>query len=102
MSPSERNLLREQALAWRSAGDDAAELHRVDGDLLTGLGAGDVFASGRTGERERDGSSVACRPFGDHIGDDSSVVLGREDGFVSGSAGDVNAVHPRVASEDRV
>ena len=50
---------------------------------------------------ERERPAVAPRPLGDDVGDDAAVVLGGQHQLATGRAGDVDAVHPRVAREDR-
>jgi hypothetical protein len=45
---------------------------------------------------------MAGGPLGDHIGDEHPVVFRGEDVGGAGGAGDVGAVHPRIAGEDDV
>jgi hypothetical protein len=83
---------------WASAFRSAVG---VDGLWFAAV-AGGEGAAGRTGEHERVRLAVAPGPFGEDVGDDASVVLGRELRVRAGRPGDVDAVHPDLAGEAHV
>src|SRR5918993_1993580 len=74
---SEGDLLGQQPLAPALAGEQAAELHRVQFELVA-VGTGRPAAPGRPGEPQPVGPAVPRRPLRDDVGDEHPVVVGRQ------------------------
>jgi hypothetical protein len=98
---SERDFLGEYAMAGAPAGKDTAEFDRVKRDGFT-VRAGDERSSGCAGECDREWLAVSARPLGDGVGDDTPIMFGGEHRVAVDGAGDVDAMHPGVASQDDV
>ena len=84
-----------------AAGDDPAELGGVHHDLFTARAEAPDPAGG-AGELEPVGLSVPSGPLSHDVCDDDAVVVGGEYRGSTRRPGEVQAVHPRVASEDHI
>lgn len=80
------------------AGEDAGDLHSIDGDWLGTFARFELTAS-KSGEGQRVGLAVKARPIGDNVRDDAGVVLCAQLRGESCGPHRVDAVHPRVAGE---
>ena len=82
----------------RPSTDDPAELDGVDLEAVAAL-ADDESTSGRSGQREVDGSTVPVRPLDGDVADHRPI--GGVEGQVDAQrVGEVDAVEPRVAGQD--